>query len=80
MSKSPVPKKSKKVVIAEVVGMTFPDAMQSIINGERVRRDEWPDGIHGVLKDGFLMLKKEDGFHQWLVSEGDMDGRDWLTV
>lgn len=76
-SKSPSPK-SKDVNIT----MTFPDAMQQIIDGNKITKLEWGDKeYYGILQDGFLFLHKPDGkFYKWLVSDGDMLGDDWITI
>ena len=62
--------------------MTFSEAIDAIIIGQSVTKLEWdnPD-IYGLLKDGFLMLRKDDGmFYQWIISEGDLMGADWVVV
>lgn len=58
--------------------MTFPQAMEKVLSGEKVRRNDWPEEAYGHLKDSFLMVNntgKED--RQWLVSEADMTATDW---
>lgn len=59
----------------------FPEAMRVVINGDKVRRDDWPEEAFGHLKDGFLMINttgKED--RQWLVSESDMVATDYILI
>ena len=34
-----------------------------------------------MLRDGFLMLHKPDGkFYQWVISEGDLTGTDYILL
>lgn len=55
--------------------------MQAIIGGAKVRRVEWSDaGEHCLLKDSFLMIHRNDQFHNWIVSEGDMSAQDWVII
>lgn len=64
------------------VTVDFPEAMKAVIQGDRVTKLEWNDrDIFGFLNNGFLMLHKKDGsLHQWIISDGDMFGQDWLTM
>ncbi len=62
--------------------MDFPEAIRQIIDGNKVTKLEWDDNkYYGVLKDGFLMLHKpDDEFYKWLVSDGDLEGTDWVIL
>jgi hypothetical protein len=64
--------------------MTFPEAIQAVIDGKRVTKLEWeaneePES-YGELRDGFLMLWRNGKWHQWLVSDGDLLGKDWIVA
>jgi hypothetical protein len=62
--------------------MDFYTALQEIGLGKKATKKEWanPD-IYGILKDGRLMLHKEDDkFYQWIISDGDMSGTDYVIV
>ena len=63
------------------MGMDFPTIMKAVVAGQSITKLEWMNkDIYGVLKDGFLMLHKEDGkFYQWMISEGDLQGKDWVV-
>jgi len=62
-------------------GMDFPAAIKAVLAGNRVTRREWGDHeAFGLRRDGFLMIKLKDGYHQWIVSDGDMLGMDWEVV
>ena len=62
--------------------MDFPEAMQAVIQGRTVTKLEWDDmRYYGELRDGFLMLHKPDGkFYQWVISEGDLTGTDYILL
>lgn len=73
---SPVPK-TRKVIVQ----LSFPKAMEEIVNGKQIRRQEWGDlDEYCLLKDSFLMIHRNGKFHGWTVSEGDMLAIDWVVV
>ena len=74
-SQSPTPpSKDKKE-------LSFPEAMKAIIAGRKVRRVEWSDEQeYCLLKDSFLMIHRNEKFHTWVISEGDMLAIDWVIV
>lgn len=75
-SQSPVPKPKNS---ANLLG--FADAIQLIINGKTIRRQEWSNPEeYCLLKDNFLMIHRDDKFHQWIVSEGDLMAVDWVII
>lgn len=73
---TPMPRKQ-----GESITMSFPDAIRQIINGKKVRRISWEiESDHGLLKDGWLTIHTKGSFHTWLVSDGDLEGNDWIVV
>jgi len=63
------------------VELAFPEAIRALIGGKQIRRKEWSDGSEfGLLKDSFLMIHREDKFHTWIVSEGDLLAIDWVII
>jgi hypothetical protein len=62
------------------ITMSFPDAINEIINGKKVRRLSWPDSDYGLLKDGWLSIFTRGSFHTWSVNDGDMEGQDWMVI
>jgi hypothetical protein len=73
VNESPVIKKS------EVKGMTFPQAMEEVIRGNKITRIEWDDNsAYGIYKDDFLMIHLKDKDHQWIVNSGDLMAEDWI--
>ncbi len=61
--------------------MDFPDAIREIIKGKKVRRLSWESETdHGLLKDGWLTINTKGAFHTWLISDGDMEGNDYISI
>lgn len=60
--------------------MDFPDAMKKIIEGKKVARISWGNTDYCLLKDGMLTIYTKGGFHLWTISDGDMEGQDWIAA
>lgn len=60
--------------------MSFPDAIHQIINGKKVARVSWGNDDYGLLKDEWLTISTKGALHTWLVSQGDLEGNDWVIV
>ncbi len=61
--------------------MDFPDAIRAVTNGSIVARVSWGDaGDYGLLKDGWLTIYTKGKYDNWRVSDGDLEGRDWIVV
>ena len=75
VAKSPLPKVVKATKVLD-----FPMAMAEVINGKRVRRNEWPEGVYGELSNGMLCINLNDGIHTWMVSEADLYAEDYETT
>lgn len=62
--------------------LSFPEAIKAVKEGKKITKIEWDnENIYGVLKDGFLMLHKADGqFYQWILSDGDVIGTDFIVL
>lgn len=59
--------------------MSFPEAIQALMNGKMVRRLDWADGNeYCLLQENFLRIHRNSKFHNWIVSEGDMLAIDWV--
>jgi hypothetical protein len=72
---TPIPRKP-----GESITMDFPDAIKEISNGKRVRRLSWPGEDYGVLENGWLSVFTKGAIHTWTVSDGDMEGQDWIVI
>ena len=72
---SPLPKKQIKQEL------NFYEALQEIMTGNLITKKEWKDkNTYGLLKDGRLTLKKADGYHDWILSDGDLHGDDFYRI
>ncbi len=62
--------------------MTFCEAILQILVGKKVHKLEWQNKeFYGFLNAGVLSLHKPDGQnYQWVVSEGDLRGEDYVVV
>ena len=73
---TPMPKKESKAQT-----MDFPDAMKEVIKGNKVRRVSWETPTdHGLLREEWLSIHTKGKYHTWLVSQGDLEGQDWVIV
>ena len=78
MNKNQSPSFKKKELVE--IGMDFPDAMFQVISGKKITRLEWKDkNAYGCVAGGFLMIRTKDSkLHQWIISDGDLQGKDWV--
>lgn len=64
--------------------MDIHKAIEHLLLGNKVTRVEWGDiGWYGFIneKDGILMIHKPEGTnHQWIVSDGDLSTKDWISL
>ena len=74
-SLTPIPRKE-----GQAITMDFPNAMRQVIAGKKVKRMSWSDDDYGFLKDEWLSIRTKGAFHTWLVSAGDLEGNDWITL
>lgn len=74
--KSPKPLKKKELP------MEFTEALKEVLTGKSITKLEWGDpAYHGILKDERLMLHKPDGnYYEWILSEGDLRGDDYVVL
>ena len=62
--------------------MTFPEAMKEVIGGKKIHKKEWEDKeYYGFLNGDILSLHKPDGKnYQWIISDGDLYGDDYIIL
>ncbi len=61
--------------------MDFPEAIREVTNGKRITRVSWlPSNDYALLKDGWLSVYTKGEIHTWSVSDGDLEGRDWIVL
>ena len=78
ITSSPTPKK----VETTKEQMTFPQAIEKIIEGKRIHKLEWKDKAYSAFLNGeFLSLHKPDGKnYKWIINEGDLIGTDYIVI
>lgn len=62
------------------VTMNFFDALKQISVGKIISRISWNNTDYCLLKNGWLTIYTKNSFHSWLVSDGDIDGNDWIVL
>ena len=74
--KSPVPKTKPKIELE------FTEAIKELLTGKSITKLEWGSKkYHALLKDKHLMLHKPDGkYYNWILSEGDLRGDDYVVL
>ena len=78
MKKKRSPQKHSPIVLKT---MPFTKALDKLIGGKKITKLEWGNkDIYGLLKDEKLMIHRDTGFHQWVLSEADMIGDDWMVI
>ena len=65
-------------------GMSFADAVESLLEGRQITRREWNDSATYILlaEDNHLRIHKSDTkqLHDLIVTRGDMEATDWIIV
>ncbi len=59
------------------------DAFKALLDGKKVRRQEWPDnGTHLIMRDERVMIFDPDDkkLHPLILSAGDILGTDWVVI
>lgn len=76
IGKSPVPKKEGPET------MDFFDALFEVAEGNKITKLEWNNvEIYGLMQDNRLRIHKDDGlFYDWIISDGDLYGKDWVAI
>lgn len=74
--KSPKPPKQEKG------NLNFSQAIEEVLKGRSITKLEWGDKQYfGILKNEKLMLHKPDSkFYDWVLSEADMRGDDFVII
>lgn len=78
VSHSPVPQKIEEAIIE----LSFGEAMNEVLLGKKITKLEWNDkNYYGFINDTILSLHKPDNtIHQWILSEGDISGTDYIII
>ncbi len=78
---SPTPDKSKTLDPSQKT-LDFPDAIRQVKEGKKVHKLEWENrDYYGFLNGNILSLHKPDNKnYQWVISEGDLMGNDYIVI
>jgi len=78
---SPVVKKPKTGLESRKK-VDFYKALRYLARGKKITKLEWGSAnIYGYLKDARVLLNKADGEdYSWIISEGDLIGKDWVIL
>lgn len=62
--------------------LTFSEAIEEATVGKKIHKLEWKDrGYYGFLDGTTLRLHHPDNtIHDWIISEGDLTGDDWIVI
>ena len=61
--------------------LDFYEAIKKMVDGHKLTKIEWEDmTTYGYLRNGVLTLHKGDTDYQWIVSDGDINGTDWIVL
>jgi len=79
VSTSPMPKPTTE---KHTSTFDFLSAIEQLLIGQKVHKLDWEDkGYYGILHSGILHLHKPDGkLYPWLISEGDLVGKDYIII
>jgi len=81
VGKSPFPVAKSPVQPRTVGTLDFFDALKEVTAGRRITRLDWGDNnSYGYLKDSLLLIHLRGKDHQWMISEGDLIGEDWVII
>lgn len=82
---SPIPVQSNPVEKADLKHLSFTEAIQRILDGQKVTRLDWGDNeTYCLLNDTYLSIhnsgEPSTTIHKWIVSDGDLFGTDWVVI
>lgn len=65
--------------------LRFPEALEYVIKGNRISKEEWNNPKTYIVKaDGWLCIhnadEPEDKLHALMINEGDLLGEDWYVI
>lgn len=73
---SPLPRKLGTAKL-----LTFAEAVDQIMLGNKVTRLEWDTNEEYCLEHGeMLSIYRNGQTHQWLISRGDVMASDWVVM
>jgi len=81
-TQSPLPQKEEKTAKEAQLILKFSDTITHLLAGKKVHKLEWEDqGYYVFMDKAVLKLHKTDGnLHEWILSEGDLMGEDYIIL
>jgi hypothetical protein len=65
----------------EDADLTFIEAFEELLHGKVISKREWEDkDTYCYRKNGYATIHTKGKDHQWLISDGDMNGIDWFLT
>ena len=73
--KSPKPPKEK------TEDLNFYEALKQILEGQSVTKREWDNrDINCLMSNGRLTIRRDNKFHDWILTDGDLYGEDFYVL
>ena len=58
----------------------FKTALDKILEGKKITKLEWKNKDYGFMKSEILHINRDGRDNQWILSEGDLTGEDFVVV
>ena len=69
------------IIDSSHIEMIFAEAVEAMLDGDKIARRSWKDNrMFCSLRNSFLEIHKSDGWHSWAINDGDLKGKDWITI
>ena len=61
--------------------LDFFQALKQALKGKKIHKLEWKNkDEYGLIKGGLLKLHTKGVTYDWIVSDGDMKGKDYIIL
>lgn len=62
--------------------LNFYEALERAALGDRIHKKAWNDeNIYCLMHEGRLKIRtQDDQLHDWIITEGDFVGEDWIIL
>ena len=62
--------------------MNFTEALSALLGDEsnKITRADWDKEEYGLMREGKLQIHLKDGYHDWVLSYGDLMAEDWKLI
>jgi len=60
--------------------LPFDKVIRALLNGKKITKEEWDNReIYGFIETGYLKLRRDGKTHDWILSQGDLEGEDYVV-